>query len=59
MDGVEIDTLWNVKEIGSTLEGTEIPVEIDTLWNVKKCQNLISGVQAGGRNRYIVECKDR
>ena len=58
MDGVEIDTLWNVKYFTSGDRAVLIGVEIDTLWNVKvgECGGYCNAYN--GRNRYIVECKD-
>ena len=35
-----------------------VRVEIDTLWNVKLFYGAGKGRSGGGRNRYIVECKD-
>ncbi len=53
---VEIDTLWNVKEMAFYTSLSTRGVEIDTLWNVKEC-DMSGAYTITRRNRYIVECK--
>ncbi len=54
---VEIDTLWNVKQIHPTQYKECDWVEIDTLWNVKTAGTKGARGVCLSRNRYIVECK--
>ena len=54
---VLIETLWNVKTLGTLTVNSVAGVLIETLWNVKKV-NSIYYFEPGGRiNRNIVECK--
>ena len=57
MDGVLIETLWNVKLNVNALVADSVEVLIETLWNVKMNMCFRQQTQSYRFNRNIVECK--